>query len=193
MTALFQITRGWAFAATTLADGRRQILNFLLPGDLLPLEGLFRDVAQRTYQALTEVSAVALSVSRLRDLIDSDGAFASTILRRQTVQMAMIGEHLVNVGRRSAYERVVHLLLELWHRLAPAHGPVSESFQLPLTQEIIADTLGLSVIHVNRTLQRIRGDGLFEIHAGAPMRVRVINPDAAVQIAGFDAEYLRAL
>jgi CRP-like cAMP-binding protein len=193
IAALSQITRGWAFAASTLADGRRQILNFLLPGDLLPLECIFQSTVQGFYQALTEVSAVGLPLKVLRNLVDSDAAFASAILRQQAMQISVVNEHLVNAGRRSAYERVVHLLLEFWHRMAPSQEPASETFHLPFTQEVLADALGLSVIHVNRTLQRIRADGLFEIHAGAPMRVRVVDPSAAMHVAGFDVAYLRGI
>ena len=191
--ALYQITHGWAFCATILADGRRQILNFLLAGDLLPLECIFQSTVQRTYQALTEVTAVGLSLDRFRAVIEQDGAFASAILRQQAKQTQAVSEHLVNAGRRSAYQRVIHLLLELWYRLATANEPEDDTFEVPLTQEIIADALGLSIIHVNRTLQRIRADGLFEIHAGAPMHVRVKKPAAAMQTAGFVAEYLCAV
>jgi CRP-like cAMP-binding protein len=189
--ALYHITSGWAFCATVLADGRRQILNFLLPGDLMPLECLFDPLVRQHYRTLTPVVAARFPLDAFRALIEDDRAFAASLLRRQSAHAAALCERLSAVGRRNAYERVTHLLLELWHRAAGRGAPETGDFELPLTQEILADALGLSVIHVNRTLQRLRSDGLFDIRAGAPMHVRVIDAKAAVRIAGFDPHYLR--
>jgi CRP-like cAMP-binding protein len=190
-TALYQVTSGWGFCANAFADGRRQILNFLLPGDLMPLECLFNNLVRQNYHALTPVIAVGIPLNALHELIEDDGAFAAAILRRQSLHTATLREHLAAVGRRNAYERVTHLLLELWYR-ASGGLPETDSFDFPVTQEVMADALGLSVIHVNRTLQRVRADRLFDIRAGAPMHIRVIDPKAAARIAGFDPYYLRA-
>jgi CRP-like cAMP-binding protein len=89
---------------------------------------------------------------------------------------------LVRVGRQTAYERTAHLLLELYHRLKAVSFTQGNGYVLPLTQEMMADALGLSVVHTNRTLQHLRRDKMIETHGSA---ITILQPEALEQVADF--------
>jgi CRP-like cAMP-binding protein len=108
--------------------------------------------------------------------------------RYRTRERTLLAEQIVRVGRRSAYERVAHLILELLHRLHLVHEADGRSYELPLTQEILGDALGLSLVHVNRTLRRLRKEGLIRMEGD----VLIIDDlDRLMEIAEFDPAYLR--
>jgi CRP-like cAMP-binding protein len=102
---------------------------------------------------------------------------------------AILSEQIVRVGRRSAYERTGHLIVELLHRLRLVGEAEQESFELPLTQEILADTLGLSIVHVNRTLRRLRENGLLCIKGE---RVVIGDLEQLTSVTEFSPQYLTA-
>jgi CRP-like cAMP-binding protein len=104
-------------------------------------------------------------------------------------EAAILGERLTNAGRRSAYERVSHLMLELFVRLSAAGLARDMSFRMPLTQELIGDALGLTTIHVNRTLRSLRRDGLISIQG---KRVTLLDPERLSLLSDFDRSYLSA-
>jgi CRP-like cAMP-binding protein len=104
-------------------------------------------------------------------------------------ESALFAEHLVGVGRRSAYERVAHLLLEFLVRLQQAGLADERSYALPMTQELLADSLGLSVPHVNRTLRRLREDGLISMKGA---RLTCLDVTALSRLSGFDGPNLAA-
>ncbi|HYG27415.1 MAG TPA: Crp/Fnr family transcriptional regulator, partial [Caulobacteraceae bacterium] len=93
-------------------------------------------------------------------------------------------DHMVRLGQQTAYERVAHFMIELQRRLQAAGLGDSQRFPLPLTQEILADALGLSVVHVNRTLQQLRREGLIELRSGVAI---LLKPDIMAQIADYGA------
>lgn len=162
------ITAGWAALAVTLPDGRRQIARLLIPGDICgPTDrrggaGPCATIALTVVKAISRGSlAEALEAenpnrTRLVDLLEDAG-------RRERTGLMM---HVVRLGRMSAYERTGHLLLELLERHTSASLTSGATIPLPLTQEILADTLGLSVVHMNRTLQQLRRDKYIVSRAG---------------------------
>jgi CRP-like cAMP-binding protein len=158
---------GWACRARVLADGRRQILGLVLPGDVVGSQSGDRDVETSTTVALTPVCTV--DAVHVRALQDADHGYmpireAVALARRQ--EEYFLTCQIVRLGRQTALERLGHLLLELEFRLA-ARGLAHEGrFALPLTQETLADVLGLSVVHINRTLQQMRRDGLLDLLKG---------------------------
>jgi CRP-like cAMP-binding protein len=174
---------GWACRARSLADGRRQILHFILPGDLI---GYCRP-GGRTLAASYALTAVTVSpAARFCQLaFDENGPFANfahvcqAVERRQ--EMLLLNQ-IVRAGRQTAYERLAHLLLEFRDRLERVGLASKNGFALPLTQEILADGLGLSVVHVNRTLQQLRRERLVTINDGT---VTLLEPVALSQIADY--------
>jgi CRP-like cAMP-binding protein len=155
---------GWACLAHSLRDGRRQILAFLLPGD-----GVGFDLLTRSQRS---VETIALTPLKVR-YAQANFALATERLGRvfagvAAAQQGRMIDQMVRLGRQTAYERMAHLLLELHGRLAEIGETRGESFNLPVKQEILADALGLSLVHVNRTLQQLRRDQLIDMR-GAQM------------------------
>jgi CRP-like cAMP-binding protein len=159
------ILSGWACRQRVLSDGRRQIFSFLLPGDSV---GLHR----RAQPELATVAALtALETADAEPVLEAARSGRAPGLTRalegvEPVEQTLLLDHLVRLGRRTAYERMAHFLLELQRRLEAAGLGDSHRFPMPLTQEILADALGLSVVHVNRTLQQLRRERLIELRSG---------------------------
>ncbi len=165
---------GWASQQRLLSDGRRQIINFLLPGDIVGSLEQFSSALDCESVALTSV--VTADASTLTTTIEK-GDFRREGLARALRLMAqqetaLMRDQIVRLGRQTAYERLVHLMLELHCRLQAAGLATEYDFAMPLTQDILADSLGLSIVHVNRTLQQARRDGLLEIRSG---QVKIID------------------
>ncbi|WP_341207322.1 Crp/Fnr family transcriptional regulator [uncultured Sphingomonas sp.] len=161
VAGIWTMRAGWAALVRHFADGRRQVQHLLLPGDPLPLE---RDAAYpATIVALTPVTLIDLDGTWL-----PDPALLDDALRRHT--MATVHRLLdatARLGRQVAIERFAHLLLELRDRLRGVGLASDTHFKMPLTQEMLADTLGLTSVHVNRTLQMMRQQQLIELEGRA--------------------------
>ena len=186
--AIYNLVSGWAFRYGLLEDGRRQIVDFILPGAVIGVQTL--DGAKATYgvQALTDT---ALCVVRHEDLASFSSEVPGIALRLAWLiarDRSLAYDHLTSVGRQSASQRVAHLILELYVRYRvqwPGHR--IEKMQMPLTQEHIADATGLTGVHVNRVLRELREDGVLEFHY---KRLRVLDPDKLVETAGTDPHLL---
>lgn len=158
---------GWAARVRLLPDGRRQFLNFLLPGDLVGCCGHSRPLAVATVTALTDVTLATAP----------PGAGSAALREAYAVSRAMEEAHLlaqvVRLGRLNAQDRIGDLLLELDERLRLAGLAGPDGFELPITQETLADALGLTSVHINRMLQLMRRDGGVVWRQG---RVRLPDP-----------------
>jgi len=164
-----------------LPDGRRQIFSFLLPGDGVGLDR--RSGAELcTITALTAVESI--DAEPLLDAVQAGAApgLARALAAAAELEQARLFDHMVRLGRQTAYERVAHFLLELQRRLETAGLGDGRRFPLPLTQEIMADALGLSIVHVNRTLQQLRRERLIELRSGVAI---LLERDLLADIAGY--------
>lgn len=147
------ILSGWAARVRILLDGRRQFLSFVLPGDVIGLYRQDAPIATSTVVALTEVSACPLTDT------DLSAGFTQALAVSGALDEAFLLAQIARLGRMSALERIADLMLELHERLT-ANGMAEErSFDLPITQEILADAMGLTAVHVNRMLQTARRSG----------------------------------
>ena len=184
---MFVLLEGSAIRYRVLRDGRRQILNILLPGDFIGFPGCFFENALYAITALSDVVISPVPFAVLIGLFERRPRLAATIFWSFACEAAIYAERLIDVGRRSALERVAHFLLELLTRLRTVGLADEKSYRMPLTQELIADVLGLSVPHVNRTLRQLRGDGLVTIQE---QRVVINDIDAMSALADFETSYL---
>ncbi len=156
---------GWACYQRILGDGRRQIVSFVLPGDFIGSITRSALPASQTAMALTPV--VTADARPLLTALDGTApGLAEAMLRMGYAEDVRMRDHVVRLGRQTAYERVVHLMLEFHSRLDAVGLVLHDGFAVPVTQEVLADALGLSVVHINRTLQQIRRDNLFELRFG---------------------------
>jgi CRP-like cAMP-binding protein len=158
---LYTLYSGWAFRFKTLPNGRRQILNFLLPGDLLGLQAAMFDAAQHGIEALTDVQLCVLPRRKVWALFGQMPGLAFDVTWLGAREEGFVDENLTSVGRRSAAERVAALIITLYKRAKTLGLVDDETFAFPLTQQHIADALGLSLVHTNKTLARLRRMGMF--------------------------------
>lgn len=148
------VLSGWACRVRTLADGRRQIVGFVLPGEFIGLCQHRNPLAPTTLLAVTEL--VTCPAPRSEPGSGLSEAYARSTAFDDHYLIAQV----TRVGRLSAYERIADTILELQDRLAVVDPAAAVRFRLPLTQELLADALGLTAVHVNRTIQALRRDGL---------------------------------
>lgn len=157
------ILSGWAARMRTLSNGRRQLLSLLLPGDLVGIGRGHQPVALSTIVALTDVAICHLP--RQEEVEPDSGLSAAYDLSRTLDDHYMLAQ-IMRLGRLTAYERIADFLLELYERLEPAGVARGGSFPMPLTQELMGDAMGLTSVHVNRTLQTLRREGVVTIGNG---------------------------
>jgi len=187
---LFTLYAGWAFRYKTLSDGRRQILNFLLPGDLIGLQQEFSDGALHGIEAVTDVSLCVFPRDGLWELFRRYPNLGYDITWLAAREEGMVDDNLLSAGRRNAAERVAMLLMHLYRRLEHLGLAQDGSVEFPINQQHIADILGLSLVHTNKTLRRLRQLGLHEIRNG---RLWLRNPKALQRLADYyDAPLRRA-
>jgi CRP-like cAMP-binding protein len=183
----FILHSGWACRYKDLREGGRQIISCPLPGDFMGLGSILLRSADHSFAALTDVVVSPLSVPCLMALFEKFPRVAAAILWAESRNAAMLIEHLVGVGRRSAIERVAHCLLVLRERLLFVGLASENEFECPLTQYDLADALGLSPIHVNRVLRQLRQKDLLTLKSH---RAIVNNLAALTKLAGYDGGYL---
>jgi len=158
---------GWAYSYSLLADGRRQVIGFHLPGDVIGLWGLAAgNGVRRAVATASDCVVCDLDRTVLDRILHSETRLAEALHRAAAIEVAITEQHLVSIGRRSAEARLAHLLLELDARLEILGLAAADGYRCPLTQELIADALGLTNVHVNRLLRRWRDQGLLTFVRG---------------------------
>ncbi|MBK5927880.1 Crp/Fnr family transcriptional regulator [Rhodobaculum claviforme] len=183
----FILARGWSCAFKLQPNGDRQIVNVQIPGDFLGLHSILFRTSDHSVEAVTPIEASELLASDILEAFSRAPRLASAVLWAASRDEAMVVEHLVNIGRRTAEQRMAHFLLELGARLKLVGIGDSTGFDCPLTQYHLADALGLSAVHVNRVLRQLREADLVRFQHG-----RVVFGDFGrmAALAGFDMAYL---
>jgi CRP/FNR family transcriptional regulator, anaerobic regulatory protein len=156
---LYTVISGWGFRYKTLEDGRRQILNYLLPGDFIGLQGSVLSEMQHSVEALSDMILCVFERNRLFELYENHPQLGFDITWLAAREEQMLDEHLLSVGRRSAAERAAYLLAFLHERAAAVALFPKRTRIAPLTQQHVADTLGLSLVHTNKTLRKLGDRG----------------------------------
>jgi CRP-like cAMP-binding protein len=152
---LYTVLSGWAFRYKMLDDGRRQILNYALPADMVGLQGALMHEMEHSVEALTPLVLCMFPRSKLWDLYSHFPSLAFDITWLAAREERLGDESLVSLGRRTALERTAYLLLHLFTRADEAGLTKNGTIQFPFTQQHVADTLGMSLVHTNKTLRRL--------------------------------------
>jgi CRP-like cAMP-binding protein len=185
------ILEGWACRYKVLEDGRKQITAFLVPGDLCDLRMFILREMDHSIGALTALKLAEIPSDVILELTDNHSRIGRALWWNSLVEEAIAREWTANVGGRNALERVAHVLCELYLRLeavglASGHEAAG-SFELPVTQEQLADATGMTSVHVNRIVQQMRDEGLV-VWKGK--QVAIPNLDALKSAALFNPNYL---
>jgi CRP-like cAMP-binding protein len=181
------LQEGWAIRYRTLRDGRRQIMNFLLPGDMFDLCAFLLTASDHSIATLTPCKVSFVPVSSITDLFRRWPRVGAALWKSALQEEAMLRERILSLGRRSARERAAHLLYELWVRLGIVGLRNGGDFDLPLTQVDLADALGLTPVHVSRTLRYLRQQGLIGM---SNRHVTILRPREEGQYGEFGRDYL---
>ena len=184
---LHVVLEGCACRYKVLPDGRRQIIAFLLPGDLCDLHVFLLREMDHSIGTITASRVATISRESVLEITSQRPQLTRALWWGTLVDEAILREWIVALGRRTAYERIAHLICELYLRLKLVGAANGESFELPITQTELADTMGLSLVHVNRVLQRLRGEGVVEFQSRT---VTIRNAERLKEIALFDPIYL---
>ena len=178
---------GWASLQRILPDGRRQIIALLLPGDLCDPDVLLPGSKNSHVNTLTRVTLAKVPVATLRALATGSADLAEALRWQAMVALITQREWTVSLGRRSAIERVAHLLCEVWTRLDTIGLANGSDCDLLLTQGDLADAMGLSAVHANRVLRELRVAGLAEVQR---RRLVILDRQRLANLAMFDPAYL---
>ncbi len=181
------LLEGWANCYKLVPNGGRQIISFPLPGDIMGMRGMLLRTSDHSFESLTDVVISEVSRRQWTQVFKDFPRLATAIMWATSRDEAMVVEHLVSLGRRSAIERTAHFFLELGQRLALIGQVTNNAFACPLNQYVLADALGLSAIHVNRVLRQLRERGLITLKA---QQVIILDLAGLEDLAGFDSAYL---
>jgi CRP-like cAMP-binding protein len=185
--AINLVMEGWAYRYKSLQDGRRQIVSFFLPGDLCDLNVFVLQQMDHSIGAITPVTISEISRAGFEQLMTASPRVRHAMWWESLVAMAIQREWVINLGQRDALERLAHLICEIYLRLRTVGLTTGNSFEFPLTQTELADAMGLSAVHVNRTLQELRAANLIVLKNKT---ATVPDFDALASAALFDANYL---
>lgn len=173
----FIVQSGWGCSSKSLPDGGRQIITFPVPGDLVGLRSILLRTADHSVTAVTDVVVSKVEMPKMLETFKEFPHLGTAILWAMSRDEAMVVEHLASIGRRSAIEGMGHFFLELWDRLKLVGLAPDGKFYCPLTQYDLADALGLSAIHVNRVMRKLREldlltvkEHMVTIHDGRALR-----------------------
>lgn len=184
---VFVVETGWAIRYRLLDDGRRQILNFMLPGACFDMMSMASAKSDHAVSAATEVTLRRIKSKDFLNAISKTPRLASAFWWVAIQEEAILREQIIRIGRRNAKERVAHLLLELNRRIAAVEGQQRDFIDLPFPQALLADSLGLSVVHVSRTLTKLKAEGYIKSIAEG---IEITDREGMSEMCDFDTRYL---
>lgn len=184
---VFVMLDGWACRYKILPGGARQVLGFLMPGDSCDLHiGLLAKM-DHSIQTITKARVATISRVEMDTLLEGHQAIAKAMYISQLIDEGTMRAWITSIGRRVSIERVAHLLCELFLRAKNVGLIKQPPFEIPLSQAMLADSLGMTAIHINRVLKQLRLDEAIALSRGS---VTVLDPSKLAQTAGFDESYL---
>ncbi len=186
-SAVYILASGWVCSYKILPNGLRQIVDFQIPGDFLGLRSVLLRTSDHCIEPVTTVEVSEVPASELLEAFAQTPRLAAAVLWAASRDEAMVVEHLIDIGRRGAMERVGHFLLELGARLTLVALGNAGGYACPLTQYHLADALGLSAVHVNRVLRELREQGYITFRDG---QVSFDDRDRLIDLVEFDPDYL---
>lgn len=181
------LVEGFCIRAKTTSRGQRQILSIHIPGEIPDLQSLYLHVLDHDLITLTGSTLGFISHTAVRALNRARPSIAELLWRDTLIDAAIFREWIVNVGQRSAPQRVAHIIVELRDRLAVIGRVAGHAFDMPLTQEQLGEAMGITPVHANRVLKQLREENVIDFHRG---RVTIRDERKLQDLADFDHRYL---
>lgn len=185
---IFLLDRGWVIRSRHMENGARQIVNVALPGDFVAMNALLFATSDFELSCKTDIAAYRLPADRLGTALSRDAMLSAALFWVNAHEESLLAERIVSLGRRSAKQRTAHVLCELMSRLEIIGVTDPEKFVIPISQEEFSDILGISVVHMNKTLRAFERDGVISFR-NALLLVR--DRQKLEQAAGFESGYLQ--
>jgi CRP-like cAMP-binding protein len=181
------LIEGFACRYKVTEEGKRQIFSFHTPGDIPDLQSLHLKVMDHSLKTLTPCKLAFIPHESIADLTQRWPRLADLLWRDTLIDAAIFREWMIGIGRRSAYTRIAHVLCEVFVRLRAVGLANDYECDFPITQAEIGDALGLSTVHVNRSLQELRANGLIDLRRGS---LAILNWAGLKEAGEFDPTYL---
>ncbi|RTZ63290.1 MAG: hypothetical protein DSZ29_07260 [Aquificaceae bacterium] len=184
---IYTLYSGWLALYQNTHTGKRQILGFALPGDLLAFQANAKGAIMHSATTLTDATLCAFPRSKVEDMFNKHPSLATQIAIMESRELAICQHHLMSAGRKDAQESIAFLLLELFHRcrqqIDTSFNKDENSIYFPLTQEDIGDAVGLTNVHVNRVIRQFIHDGIIECHH---KKLRILDEERLSKMGEFD-------
>jgi CRP-like cAMP-binding protein len=184
------VMSGLAARSKTLPDGSRQIMAFLVPGDLCDVEVFVLEAMDHEVLAVSETVCALIPARKMEELLTDFSKLTKALWWSTMTDSAVLRERIIDHGRRDARERMAHLLYEMLIRFRMIGQGNDNRYFLPVTQDQLADATGMTPMHVNRTLKQLRHDGIVEFKQGM---VSIADPVQLKKVARFEADYLHLI
>lgn len=181
------ILEGLACCYKLLANGKRQIMAFEIAGDICDLNSFLLGELDHNVGTLTPCKLALIPHNIIREITEKYPRINRALWRTSLIDASIFRAWMINIGRRSAYERIAHLFCETLLRLKAVGLAEDSNYELPVTQAEIGDSLGLSTVHVNRSLQALRGKGLITLRGA---RLTIHDWEGLKRVADFNPNYL---
>lgn len=181
------VLAGFAFRYKLISDGRRQILNVHVPGDIPDLQSLHLPVLDHNLAALTPLTAGFIHHDAVHEVNARFPRIVGALWRDTLVDAAILRERIVSIGQRDGLTRTAHFLCEIFMRLAAVDLASGGAAAMPITQVEIADALGLSPVHLNRMVRELREQRLITLDG---QRLEILDWDALARLGDFDPTFL---
>jgi CRP-like cAMP-binding protein len=178
---------GWAARYKTLPNGKRQVVGLFVPGDFCDLNVYILKRMDHTIAAVTRIKVAIITPAQMDELTSNHPRITQALLWHELVSAAIQREWLLNIGQRSAHERIGHLLLEMYLRLQTVGLTANGRCDFPLTQTDLAEATGLTPVHVNRMLQELRNEGLIQLER---KQLHILDVERLMDVAMFNPDYL---
>jgi CRP-like cAMP-binding protein len=181
------VLSGLAARYKLLDEGERQIMAFLVPGDICDLEVFVLEEMDHGICAISETTCAVVPADTIKGLLTEMSCLTQALWWSTMTDSAVLRERIIDHGRRDAHERIAHLFYEMLIRYRIVDEAKDDAIPFPLTQEELADATGLTPVHVNRTLKQLRDDGMIELKGRV---LKVVDPQGLRRVARFNPNYL---
>jgi CRP/FNR family transcriptional regulator len=185
----YTVYEGWLLLYRPVSDGARQGLRVALPGDFIGYRELHGSRVSHSAVALTAATLCGFRHQDLERMLHDHPRLAIQLANFQQRDMTSCQSHMLGLGRKRAEGRVAFLLLELYHRMRLRGAAEGNSIPFPLTQEVIGDLTGLTVVHTNRVMQRLRAAGLLSC---AQRKLEILDEAELAKIGEFDVRVIES-